>query len=207
MTTTAQQWRMRGEYFENCNCEVVCPCITSNLQAMPDEGKCSAILAFNIQEGRYGDVPLDGLSFIMALETPGAMIEGNAKLALYLDKNANDQQGKALETILGGQAGGMPAMLPDMIPITEMLGIKYVPITFSVDGARRRLEVPGVMEMGVEGVEGLPGKVMQITNAHHPANSTLNVARSTRTTYKDHGFAWDNSGKNAHYAPFEWQGP
>ena len=25
-------WQLSGEYLENCNCEVLCPCITSNLQ-------------------------------------------------------------------------------------------------------------------------------------------------------------------------------
>jgi hypothetical protein len=27
---------------------------------------------------------------------------------------------------------------------------------------------------------------------------------SVDSTYADHGLRWDNSGKNAHYAPINW---
>ncbi len=205
--TTAQQWRMRGEYFETCNCDLLCPCIYTHLQATPTEGHCAVVLAFNVHEGNYGDIPLNGLSFIMALLTPGPMAQGNATLALYLDETANERQREALGTILGGQAGGPPARIPDIVPIAEMLGIKYVPITFRMEGKTRHVEVPGIIEMNVEGVEGLPGQVMQITNAPHPANSTLSLARAGKATYKDYSFNWDNTGKNGHFAPFEWGGP
>ena len=28
-------WEITGEYFENCNCDILCPCITSSLQGPP----------------------------------------------------------------------------------------------------------------------------------------------------------------------------
>jgi len=28
-------WRISGEYFESCNCEVLCPCLLSRAQARP----------------------------------------------------------------------------------------------------------------------------------------------------------------------------
>jgi hypothetical protein len=31
-------WRLEGQYFEICNCEYLCPCISSNLTARPTEG-------------------------------------------------------------------------------------------------------------------------------------------------------------------------
>jgi len=205
--TTAENWSMVGEYLESCNCDVVCPCIPTHLQAKPTKGSCDVILAFKINEGEHGGVPLNGLSFIMALQTPGPMAEGNAKLALYIDEKANDDQRESLGTILGGQAGGMPAMIPDMIPISEMLGIKYVPINFGIDGISRSVKVPGVMDINVEGIIGADDQVMQMTGAAHPANSTLSLAKGTSSTYTDFGFDWDNTGQNGHYAPFEWSGP
>ena len=98
-------------------------------------------------------------------------------------------------------------MLPDAIPIAEMLGMRYVPISFRVEENQRHVEVPGVMEMNVEGLEGIPGQVMQIANVGHPANSTLSLARGTKATYKDYDFNWDNTGRNGHYATFQWSGP
>ncbi len=32
-------------------------------------------------------------------------------------------------------------------------------------------------------------------------------AYGVTTTYTDHEFRWDNSGKCADYAPFRWSGP
>ncbi|MEE8518929.1 MAG: DUF1326 domain-containing protein [Dehalococcoidia bacterium] len=205
--TTAQQWKMRGEYIENCNCDVLCPCTTSLMKAAPDNGHCNAVLGFHIQEGSHGAVPLNGLSFVMALHTPGPMGEGNGRLAVYVDEKADDRQRESMGTILGGQAGGMPAMIPDLIPISEMLGMKFVPITFSVDGKKRHLDIPGIMELNVEGIEGVPGQVMQLTNAFHPANPTISLAKGTKSTYKDYDFDWDITGGNGNYSPFEWGGP
>lgn len=37
-------WKIDGEYFENCNCDVLCPCITSNLQRNPTHGEPHSIL-------------------------------------------------------------------------------------------------------------------------------------------------------------------
>ena len=46
-----------------------------------------------------------------------------------------------------------------------------------------------------------------IDNVRHPVSSRLAAARATRMTYRDHGFAWNNTGRNGHYAAFVWSGP
>jgi hypothetical protein len=63
------------------------------------------VLAFNIEQGHYGNVPLDGLNFVMALTTPGVMREGNSTEVLYIDERANPQQREALAAITSGQEG------------------------------------------------------------------------------------------------------
>ena len=38
------QWQLSGDYFENCNCSVVCPCLVSKsapLTSRPTEGECN----------------------------------------------------------------------------------------------------------------------------------------------------------------------
>ena len=42
----ATQWQINGEYFENCNCKVVCPCLVSAqapLTSTPTEGDCHVV--------------------------------------------------------------------------------------------------------------------------------------------------------------------
>src|SRR5262245_48977585 len=70
-------WRIEGQYFETCNCSFICPCIGSNLAALPTEGDCKAAITMRIDKGQKDGETLDGLSFIVLLYAPKAMIEGN----------------------------------------------------------------------------------------------------------------------------------
>src|SRR5204863_174572 len=82
------QWQLTGDYFENCNCDVVCPCLFSPsppLTATPTQGACEVAFAFHVDQGRFGDVPLDGLNVAMIARSPGPMAQGNMAAALYLD--------------------------------------------------------------------------------------------------------------------------
>ena len=78
----ADQWHLKGDYFENCNCEISCPC-TFNLGAMPTSAdqSCNVMMAFNITDGRYGGVDLSGVRAAMVILTPPGqpMAQGNAR--------------------------------------------------------------------------------------------------------------------------------
>jgi hypothetical protein len=49
---------MQGVEFINCNCAWGCPC---QFNSLPTYGDCRALGFGQIEQGRYGDVPLDGL--------------------------------------------------------------------------------------------------------------------------------------------------
>ena len=46
----------------------------------------------------------------------------------------------------------------------------------------------------------------RLTGVFHPSNSTLTVARATRSRIQAFGMEFDNEGKNGHAAPFSWAG-
>src|SRR3989442_898180 len=98
-----EAWRIEGEYLENCNCEVLCPCLLGprnakgGAAARPTEGHCDVPPGFRIARGNH---------------------------------SAGDR-----------------------------------------------------------------------------VSSRLAAARATRMTYRDHGFAWNNTGRNGHYSAFVWSGP
>ena len=147
----AAQWQLSGEYFENCNCNVVCPCLVSTtapLTARPSQGDCAVVLAFHIDKGRYGGVALDGLNVALAVHSPGPMADGNLAVAAYIDERADDQQTAALGTIFTGAEGGPMAAFAPLI--TRQLGVKKTPIRYSVAGKNRSVEIPGIMQMAVE---------------------------------------------------------
>ena len=205
-------WRVSGEYLENCNCEVLCPCIVGprnargGAAARPTEGYCDVPVVFHVDRGASGDVRLDGLRTALAIHTPGAMGEGNWTVGLYLDERADAAQRGALETIWGGAAGGPPGFLAALV--STRLPTRAVPIAFEKDGRRRRASIPGVLDVEIEGLQGADriGEVW-LDNVRHFAARRLAVARATRSLYRDHGLTWDHTGRNGHYAPFDWSGP
>jgi hypothetical protein len=75
------QWQLSGDYFENCSCSVVCPCLVSKaapLTSKPTEGVCNVPLVFHIESGRYDSITLDGLN--VAARNSDAWTDGRRKL-------------------------------------------------------------------------------------------------------------------------------
>src|SRR5579871_454606 len=136
-------WRLAGEYFENCSCDVLCPCLTSPIAGPADTERCLVPYVCRITEGYLDDVRLDGLVFVMVFDTPAIMSAGQWRVALYLDARADARQHGALEAILRGEQGGVPERWSALIG--EWLGTKSVPITFQADGPERQAAVPGIM--------------------------------------------------------------
>ena len=110
-----ENWRLDGEYMETCNCNFLCPCITSNLTGQPSEGDCKAAIAMRVDKGEKDGVALDGLSFMVLMHSPGAMAEGNITVGLIIDDSASDQQADAISAIATGSAGGPMAALAPLV--------------------------------------------------------------------------------------------
>src|SRR5262249_17089870 len=110
-TMPEQNWTMRGEYMESCNCDYLCPCIYTNPQGPVTYDHCTAALALRIGAGTYGDTKLDGLSFVLVIRSGKVMADGNWVFAGVVDDRADDAQRQALAAIVGGQAGGPPAFI------------------------------------------------------------------------------------------------
>src|SRR6185369_17442092 len=169
------QWQISGEYFEACSCDSVCPCPTSGLAAKPTKGACDAGLVFNVQRGRYGTTKLDGLSFAVLLHTPGAMIQGNWTVGLVVDERASKEQRDALTAIASGQAGGPMAALAPLIG--NFGGVEAKPITFEMNGMRRSVSIPGMLDIAIEGIAGAkPDEPIYFDNVGHPAARRLALA-------------------------------
>jgi hypothetical protein len=202
------QWQITGEYFENCNCHIVCPCLVSTqapLTSKPSDGDCHVVFVFRIDRGRYNDVSLDGLNVAMIAESHGPMANGNMTGAAYIDERADDKQMEALGAIFSGTAGGPPAGLAPLFG--KNLGAKKARITFKKDGKSRSGEIPGVLAVSVHALPSLgEGEIWGETG--HPFNPTklAFAVGGEKSTFADHGYRWDNSGRNAHYASINWSG-
>ncbi|MGN6750704.1 MAG: DUF1326 domain-containing protein [Xanthobacteraceae bacterium] len=203
----ASQWHFSGDYFENCNCSVVCPCFVSTsgpLTSRPTEGVCDVALIFHIENGSYDSTPLNGLNVAVAVHVPGPMAEGNWTVAAYIDERADDKQTEALGAIFTGAAGGPMAQLAPMFG--KNLGAKKVPITYRIEGKQRLAEIPNILHMSVNPLPTAHPSGEIWANTGHPVSPdklALAVGASG-SVFTDHGMRWDNSGKNGHYAPIRW---
>jgi len=201
-------WHLSGTYFENCSCDMVCPCSTSGLTMPADQDRCRVVLAFHVDRGDIDGVDVSDRSVVVVADTPPVMADGNWRLGLVIDAKASAEQAAGLGAVFGGQAGGPMAGLAPLV--TEMLGMESATIDFVDDGHRHALKVGDLIDIDIEIEDFVPpqlrpdGDVEMITGAFHPANSTLTVARATRGRVSVFGLDVDNAGKNGHSAPFAW---
>jgi hypothetical protein len=136
-------WRMTVHNIEGCNCSRGCGC---QFKGFPDDGGCEAIIAGEVKDGRYGDVALQGVRYVIAFIYPKAIHEGNGKVAVFIDEKVSDNQADAITMILSGQAGGMPfEALAGTIAVLE--GPVRKPIDIKVNGTRSMAKIPGVLEI------------------------------------------------------------
>ena len=202
------KWKLSGSYFENCSCDVVCPCLVSAAAPMsspPSRGVCDVPMVVHIDEGKYGDTALDGLNVAVVIHTPGPMGQGNWSVAAYIDDRATEAQAEALGAIFTGAAGGPLGAFAGLI--SNNLGAKRVPISYHVHGKRHSAEIPDILRLAVRPLPSLRGENEEIWAATgHPFNpDKLAFAVGEQgNTFNDHGMRFDNSGQNAHYAPISW---
>ena len=144
-------WRIRGPAISTCNCDWGCPC---QFNGHPTHGNCRAAYAMRIDEGHFGDVPLDGLLWCNLLAWPGPIYEGNGEALLIVDQHADKAQVDALFTILSGKETEPGATIFSVFRDTLATIHKplFKPIAFEVDIAARngRFAVEGVVETEIE---------------------------------------------------------
>lgn len=172
----------------------------------PTEGECKAILSWHIDKGRFEDINLDDFNVILFVHSPGNMVEGNWKVALYLDDRADQGQQDSLAKIFSGQAGGHPSTLAPLID--QVLGVKSCPIEYKAEGKRREIRVADIASAEIEAQQGQNDADITVTN--HPLavapGYSATIARSKQASYRDHGIEFEVSNKSGLFSPFSYTG-
>lgn len=196
-------WQLQGSYMESCNCEAICPC---TVLSPPTQGHCTALVAWQIDRGREGEVALDGLNVALLVHAPGRMHEGGWRAAIYLDERASAPQRASLLKIFGGKAGGPPAGVAALI--REIVGVKDARIAFRREGRNTRVQIPGVVDAEAEPMAGPDGREVTLSNhllAIAPGFPAV-AGRSKRSRVTDHGWDWNLDGKQCLSSPFRYEG-
>jgi hypothetical protein len=162
------EWMMQGVEFANCNCHVGCPC---QFNALPDKGHCRAHTFVRIDKGRFGDVPLDGLSWGFMAFWPGPIHLGNGTFMSVIDERADPKQRAAIEAVSHGKETDPFSLVLHVFSamVTKVLPTQYKPIELTIDPgkATARLRVPGLIESSAEAIKN------PMTGAPHRTRVTL----------------------------------
>jgi hypothetical protein len=166
-------FRVKAESVEACNCQHGCNC---QFGGFPNEGKCEFIIGYEVMDGTFGDVSLNGVRAVIAAKYPGAIHQGQGHVVLFVDEKATDEQVDALVTILSGKMGGMPwEAIAGTIGRFE--GPVRKPIEITVAAARSAVRVPGHIDL-------------QLTPLTNPVTGLEN---EVHISYPNGGFFWNDA--------------
>jgi hypothetical protein len=197
----AEDWTIKGEYVECCNCSVPCQCLWHEA---PDDNICNAGVFWNIEEGRYGDVSLDGLTGGVLVDQEGVLFEGGWNVVLVLDESADDDQSEALQMIFSGEVGGLFGALSGMID--EVVDVVSLPFEYTSDDGHFEFEAGDAISMAADGSPGLHDEQGSVfPHPLLPPDQEAKLGKSSEWVVEfNDQFSWDNPGNNAYFGEFEF---
>jgi hypothetical protein len=198
-------WNVEGTYFENCNCDFVCPCSVSTFASPGTEDRCQVVFGFHVSRGTIDGVDVSGRMVALAADAPAKMLDGNWRVGMIIDDGATKEQVDKLAGVFSGQMGGPMAGIAPLVG--EILGVEQKPIEIRESGHKHHLKIGNDVEIEVEDYipEGM-NEPTRLVGVGHPANTTLTVARPTTSKINVFGMQFHNSGKSAFAAPYHWSG-
>jgi hypothetical protein len=200
---TATTWKLEGTLLIACNCDFGCPC---NFNAPPSRGDCEGQWLWHVESGSVGDVSLDGLSWTVTADWPGAIHEGGGRAISFYDERADERQTEAIKALVRGEQGGPWGVF---INTYELVDIRPMPFELELNGLETRAVVGDAMQLQmatiknpVTGAEVHPGAVLPEGLVCKEA--TFGMSQTFRV---DSEVSYDHSGQYTAIAPFDYTGP
>ena len=211
MTNNVPAWKVFGDWFDVCKCNIPCPC---EFAQTPTYDDCDAVLAYHVRSGYYGQILLDGLNVLVLSYFKGNIWSGKVKasVGLFFGEKANSHQREALQMIFSGKAGGFMA---EFAKFQDVRGTEYAPIMFEVseDLSHWSAEIPGKVVAKAEALTGPTtpqGKRVQTINPPGSETGPGTVAtwgKAITDEVDAMGFKWEWNGRSSKHIPFDWSGP
>ena len=203
-TQTGTTWNLKGSIIGAGNFDWGCPCI---FDSPPTYGNCNGAYVWQIREGRFGDVSLDGLCMAWVGESPGAMHLGHGTAQKIIDERADESQRVGLLALLSGNFGGPFEILAS---VTEReLDPIIAPFEIVIEGLSSWVKVPEVLELGLVSIKNpVTGEPEELKLVKKTGFTSTDTDLGSTTVYRfTGGFSHEHSGKYGEFADFEYQGP
>jgi hypothetical protein len=158
-------YQLEGDLLEVCDCNVLCPCWIGE---DADNGTCDSVVAYAIDRGTVDGTDVSGLTIALVTHIPGNVLQGNWRVAVFVDDKATAQQQDALLNVWTGKLGGPVADLSKLVG--EVVSVERAPISFSVVEGQGTLKIGAVVEATMTPYRGATGNV---TTLNESAFSTI----------------------------------
>jgi hypothetical protein len=200
------EWTMQGVEFVNCNCAWGCPC---QFNSLPTYGDCRALCFAQIEQGRYGNVALDGLRWGVLLAWPKAIHLGNGTFQAIVEESADAHQRAALEAIVQGRDTDPGGSIWQVFAttMTTVLPTLFKPMELALDVEKRTatVRVPGMVEGRGEPIRNPITGAVHRARINLPAGFEYSQAEvASGTSHVSGAIGLDLQGTHAHLAPFHW---
>lgn len=195
-------WQLNGTLLIACNCDYGCPC---NFNALPTYRHCEGAWTWHVENGSLDGTKLDGVTFAVFADWPGAIHEGGGQAIAYVDDRASDAQRKAIETLVRGGLGGPWGIF---INTYQLQGPKAVRIDLQIDGDRSRYRIGDIGELQLDTIKNPKTGAPVHPHAVLPEGLVTKDAALLRSeTFRiNDTISYDHSGKYAALAPFAYSG-
>jgi hypothetical protein len=145
-------WRVRGSYFEACNCEAICPCrsVGGRPGGASSFGECFGALSWHVHQGHADETDLSNLQVVMSIRYLDRVQPSTPwEVVLYVDRAADEDQRAAIADIFLGRAGGTVAHLYGPA-IGDVHVVRSARITLEHLAPRKRIGVVGYLTVEAE---------------------------------------------------------
>ena len=179
-------WSLEGKNISADSCSVGCPCI---LGEPPTHGQCQFLALWQVVNGRYGDVKLDGVKFAFAGEFAQKVIGEPVKntfVAYYLDSGASAEQKEALRKLFTGPsfAGNGP------VAEVKEVAINFENLdAFGQVGKKVSCTVGEIAKVEVTPISGGtdPTKPLAVENEAEPGMKLTMLGKTSNSFYRSAG--------------------
>ena len=200
-------WSLEGKMISADSCSPDCHCI---IGGPPDNGLCKFFAIVQVENGRYGDVKLDGVKYGIAGEFALKIIGEPIKhsfVAYYIDSSASAEQREALRKLFSG---------PSFAAMGQAAELKEVAIKFE------NLEAFGQVGKTVSGTAGEiakvevtpiaggtdPSKPLAVDNEAEPGLKWTALGKTSNSFYRSAGkdYKFEGTSGESHRIAFKGGG-
>ena len=195
-----KKYSLKGQLLSGCNCDWGCPC---NFEVAPSYGKCEGAYIWHVETGHYGDVTLDGATFLQFGMFPKAIHLGNGTMLDVIDERLAPLQREAVESML--QAVPPFSVFHDLS--SNFLGFSYLPFDIHLDGIRSGLKISGLLHLHLGPMRNPVTGEEELATLTKPTGFTSQIQElcsTERFTFSLDGRNYDYSGKYGEFCPFDY---